>query len=504
MNYFVSGIIRIILLEASAALVVMERLIDPAAQRLRSRRRLWAFAVAALSLFAFTNYGELRGNHELVHPWEQYHFFLGSKYLREIGYFDLYKATLLADREGAHALAVDRTRDLHTFGLVPVDAALADGDAVRARFSDARWRAFKDDLARLCDWPAPWREVVSDHGNSGSPAWALVALPFVELSGSSPRGQRLLGCIDLVLMLVLGVFLVRCFGAEVAAVGITLWCLTPISFDYLAGSILRWDWLFALGMAACFLKREKPFAAGAFLGYAIVSKLFPICFAVALAAWLIAASLREKRLHRYVLPLASGAVLVAAVFVVASSAVFGLSIWRGYLERIGVAQVEKYYPNQYSLKTVFLQFAETTPHNLLRTLFKPAVIKQSLPAVDIAGHHAGFLATQLVLTALALFAVTRVDLLEAFAAGPFLVLIWLTVNAYYWNMLGLAGLLFAARPRERPLSAALFGIHATWAAYYFYQHLDWRFAEGYFVALLLLGTFFAWAIQAIWKRSPPR
>src|SRR5215813_750339 len=122
MNYFIAGIFRIVILEASAALLVMERAIDRAAVGLRRRRRIAALVVGALAVYSFSEFGELRGGGPLVHPWEQYHFFIGSKYLREVGYFDLYKATFLADREGPGVLgAVRSTRDLHTFDIVDLE-----------------------------------------------------------------------------------------------------------------------------------------------------------------------------------------------------------------------------------------------------------------------------------------------------------------------------------------------------------------------------------------------
>jgi hypothetical protein len=502
MSYFVAGILRIILLEASAALLVMERAIDRGATALRARRRWGAAVVGALAVLAFTNFGELHNDNGIVHPWEQYHFFLGAKYLPEIGYFDIYKATLLADREGARQLADVRvTRDLHTFDEVAVDRALTDADAaaIRARFSDARWAEFKADWDRLRRWDMNWPAIVDDHGNSGSPVWALAALPFVELFGSSRTGQTLLGLVDVALMLILFAFLLATFGVEIGVVGLTLWCLTPFCFDYLGGSILRWDWLFALGMAFGCYRRDRPVLAGAFLGWAIVSKLFPIFFAVALGVCLVAESLRRRRLHPHILRLGAGALVAALVLVAASSAVFGgFQVWRDYRDRIAVTENEKYYPNQYSLKTVYLQVAESTPQSLRRNLFKPAEIKQSLRRVDIADHRVGFLLVRLVLTLLVLGAVARADAIEALGAGPFLVFIWLTVNAYYWNMLALTGLALAARQaRSGRLSVGLIALHGVWAAYYVYQHLNWRFAEGYFVALLLLGTMLAWAAQAL-------
>ncbi|HUJ60612.1 MAG TPA: glycosyltransferase 87 family protein, partial [Kofleriaceae bacterium] len=484
------------------ALLVLDRVISPYASAVRARWKWATYVVAALSVFAFTNFGQLHGVNGIVHPWEQYHFFVGSKYLGEVGYFDIYKATILADREGTHELDdIRSTRDLHDFNLLGLEKAMADKDRVRARFSDDTWADFKADWANLSRWPAPWEDVVSDHGNSGSPAWALVALPFVEMFGSSHTGQWLLASIDMLLMAAMFAFLFRTFGSSTGAFGLVIWCLAPFCYDYLGGSILRWDWLFALGMAIGFYKRERPIIAGAFLGYAILSKIFPIFFAFALGFRLIVESVRERRLHPHLWRLAAGAAGCAAVFVIASSIVFGgPSIWKQYADRIDVAQHEKYYPNQYSLKTVYLQFVESTPHNLAHNLVKPAEIKQARADVDIADHELGFLIVRVVFTLIALLVIARLDPIDAFAAGPFLVFVWLTVNAYYWNMLGLSALVLAARQsRTERLSYALIALNVTWGCYYLYQHLAWQFAEGYFVALMLIVSFVVWCTQALSK-----
>ena len=136
----------------------------------RGQRRLdLAFrVVAVLALFSWTNFGALRGGGDLVHRWEQYHFFFGSKYLPEIGYFNLYKATILADRESAQRVGFVRTtRDLTTFDDVPVETALADAAAVRGAFSR---RALGGVQARL------------DHASRAAPptgrrSWTTTATP---------------------------------------------------------------------------------------------------------------------------------------------------------------------------------------------------------------------------------------------------------------------------------------------------------------------------------------
>src|SRR6185312_3966071 len=160
LSYFVAGILRIILLEASAALLVIARLVRGGDARVQRRLDLAFKIVAVLAIFSWTNSGALRGGGNLVHRWEQYHFYFGSKYLPEIGYFNLYKATILADRESAHAVGyVKTTRDLTTFDEVPVESALANAAEVRGAFSDARWESFKRDWSTLARDGANWAQV---------------------------------------------------------------------------------------------------------------------------------------------------------------------------------------------------------------------------------------------------------------------------------------------------------------------------------------------------------
>lgn len=482
MNHFISGIIKIAILEGSCALILLDRLLAPRYERARKI----AFAVmAGLAVFAFLNYGQLRGGGWLIHQWEQFHFYLGAKYQKEVGWFDLYKAVILADRESAHALdGLTLTRDLRTFELIPVSRALEDGPRVRAQFSDQRWEDFKEDWRRMSRVPANWGPILQDHGNSNSPAWAIFAHPIARLLPLTHASQVLIACLDFALMAVLWWFIYRTFGFRVASVGLTVFASVPIVFDYLAGSFLRWDWVFAIGMSLCFLKREKWATSGAFFGFAVATKLFPIFFGVALlvrAAWV---SWREGKLAGRYFRFGAGALASLAAALIVSSAMFGTPrVWLDYKERIDVTRAEKFYPNQYSLRTVFLQVVHSSPQELWDEWAAPREIKQGLATVDIASRP-GFLLAQLLFTLLVAAAIARADDLSAFTLGPLLVFTWLMVNMYYWNMLGFVALGLALR-KERPPLFALFGLHAILALFYLYQHTNHGHAEGYFVALLL-------------------
>lgn len=568
MNHFISGILKITLLEASIALLVIDRLVGEHHPR---ARRIASWTLAGLMLFAWSNYGVLRGGVSfwflasivptilfaawiaraafgdrttertralqetlaqwartlrlpapalaalliggvgvgwayvssqargapLVHAHEQFHFYLAAKYQREVGWFDLYRAALIADRESAHVLdGATHLRDNTTFELEPVESVLAQADRIRARFSPETFEAFKRDwvaFTRLGG--ADWTGVVRDHGNSNSPAWSLVAAPLAHAISLTPEHQSFLGWLDLALMLVLFTLLPHCFGWRAAAVGVVVWAGVPFVFDYLAGSFLRWDWLFALGIAACLMQRERWGAAGAFFGYAVATKLFPILFGVALALR-AALTYRQTRVvrpeHRR---FALGTAASGAAIVVLAAAVFGADAWPEYARRIQTAQVEKFYSNQYSLKTVYLQLAESSSSELATSWYRPAEMKQGRADVDSSQHAFGLLLVRVAFTLLVFVLLRRATDVEAFLLGPFLVFAWLTVNAYYWNMLGLAAVGLATR-KDTPALVWLIGVHAAFMNLYLYQHLNAGFAEGYVTALLLAG---ATAVAALWE-----
>src|SRR5581483_9270512 len=103
MNHFISGIIKIILLEAHAGLLLFDRVMGDGFLK---QRKFAFIGIAAAMVYAWTNYG---GFH--VHHWEQFHFYLGAKYQKEVGWFDLYKAAVLADAETTHRISTQQIRD---------------------------------------------------------------------------------------------------------------------------------------------------------------------------------------------------------------------------------------------------------------------------------------------------------------------------------------------------------------------------------------------------------
>ncbi|MFT3836137.1 MAG: hypothetical protein QM723_03955 [Myxococcaceae bacterium] len=492
MNHYISGIIKSLILEAQMAFLLFDRVL---LDRFVVERKWVLRVLTALMVLAWCNFVGLRGNFGLVHEWEQFHFYLGAKYQKELGWFDLYKAAVLADRETIHVITSPTIRDIHNFELVPIDTALTDGPRVRSRFSDARWEEFKRDwVAMVNNRPIDFNRVVQDHGNSNSPAWAVIAHPIAELLPLTRGTQTFIGLLDFILMGVMFFFVFKTFGERTGCIALLMWATPGIVFDYLAGSFLRWDWLFALGMSVVMMKREKWALAGGFFAYAVATKLFPICFGVALLFKALVSWQKDKKLEKRYVRFGLGAAGTGAAIGVLAALMFGgFWCWTEYKERIDVARYEKFYAIQYSLQTVYLQFAASTPSEAIEGWFAPNEIKQARADVDLKDYQGGFFIFKLLFSFLVLLMVLRSDDIGAFTLGPLLVFTWLTVNMYYWNMFGLLALGLSRR-EERPPFVALVTLHIPFIVFYIYQHLNRGMSEGYIVAFFLC----VWMLNFAW------
>jgi len=567
MNHFISGIIKIIILEAQVGLLLLDAVTK---DRFEKQKKIAFIALSALMVFAWCDYGAfIRNGLQLVHHHEQFHFYLGAKYQAEVGWFDLYRAAVLADAETVRGLRVDQIRDNATFELEPVSKAFAERDRIVGRFSPQRWEEFKRDWVLLMEppnkaeldacetqrcndgatvvqcraaceqernaayfqWRARFNGVVQDHGNSNSPAWAVLAHPIARLVPFTPGGQQFLGLIDIVLMGVLWWQVFKTFGWKIASIGMLVWAAPPFVFSYLGGSFLRWDWLFALGMTLVMMKREKWLYAGLFFGFAVATKLFPLFFGVALGVRALLTCWRDKKVHPKYKQMVMGTAISGTAAVALASIMFGgFWVWPEYSRRMETTVRERFYSNQYSLRTVYLQWrvslgcmmsdcrsenlecspqvckgccdanGRRSPDNLGLTWLFPADMKQGRADVDVADYQFGLKLVQLLLTLAVFLLVLRTDEIGAFTLGPLLVCIWLVVNAYYWNMLGLLALGLATREGQKPALGALMGLHAVFMGFYLYQHTNHGYSEGYMVALqllILLGAFAFFEYRAV-------
>jgi hypothetical protein len=411
------------------------------------RRRAFTAAfvlVLAASTLAYFNLGRFRWDGGLINAWEQYHFFLGSKYLPEIRYDGLYDATVAAMADRYHVPKGMTVRDLTTFELRPAHASNESAEAARSRFTPERWRTFSDDAAAFFrKLGLSLERVICDHGNTGSPSWAVLARLFTAGTSASARRLSLLGFVDVALLLALSVAVARTFDLRTLCIAMSIALLVPNAYDFLGGSILRLDWLIALGAAACLLELKRRRAAAVFLAYAIASKPFCALFAVSLGARYALDWWRARRLERARLELVAWTAVALVVIVALSAAALGgPSIWFEYGERIHLNLLEKYYAINYSFRDVFLQLAHQGPAAALD--WTPAAVAASLPEVEIGDFALSFALARAAMLALLVLVISRHDdEVFAFGMGAFFVYVVFVTNMYYWQLLLLPAIAFA-------------------------------------------------------------
>lgn len=100
-----------------------------------------AVVITICGVLAYFNFGMFHWNKypHSVHYYDIFHYHIGGKYFTELGYFDLYHATVIADQE--HAKRFDRIsnftriRDLRADRLIPWRDALKESERIKAKFS---------------------------------------------------------------------------------------------------------------------------------------------------------------------------------------------------------------------------------------------------------------------------------------------------------------------------------------------------------------------------------
>jgi hypothetical protein len=304
--------------------------------------------------------------HQPFHFHEFFHYYLGSKYFRDLGYEGLYDCTALADEENASALGVrkhvgDWIRDLDdVLRDRPYSAAI---ERCRTEYvpkmSPSRWEAFRADLRELQrivpdEW---WADATFDAGFNPPPSFVLLGSTLANIIPIRLFGlptYLVATTLDMALLVACWVVLRRTFGPAVVAMATIFFGASLIaSYVWNGGGFLRYTWISAVVFGLAAAKRGRWALAGAFLGMAACDRVFPAGFAMGAAvplAWraLVKHSpVDRERLARFGIGF-GGAV---AILVVLSALVFGFDAWRVFATRIG-RHGDVYYVMHIGLKKV--------------------------------------------------------------------------------------------------------------------------------------------------------
>lgn len=467
--------------------------------RLHPKRAVGLLALlSAGGLLAYTEFvtldpasGALRLRPPPIHYHEFYHYYLGSKYFREFGYQDLYRATVIADFEDAPERfePEDLARDLESNRV-----DLRRGDIVRDRqridasISRERWREFKSEVAffrTLYPNPRAAAGFQLDHGYNGTPlSTAILGLlaeqPFADLETFIARVRWL----DLYLVLLLTCLVARFEGWELALGFLFFWSVNPLNdYGYIGGSYLRYDHFVALGLALLCFARRSLVLSGFFFAVAALLRLFPALFVLSLFAHDCLTGEARQRFARNRRLYLSFGVTSLLLFGLTSSlrAPDGANAWTAFYRRIE-QHASNLAPNRIGLRNLINYSHE---QNVEQARASNLVWDQET-ARRFEARKGYYALVAALLLGLALWPLRRGGERDAAALGIGLAFILLSLAHYYYAMLALIPLIFrGARPVSLLLAGCMLVFVLLESVAYLNAATDLKFAC-YSAAILLL------------------
>lgn len=432
-----------------------------------NRAGAWLVLAAVVAALAYTNFGRFHGWPPL-HKRELFHYFLGSKYYAELKHDGLYVASMGAQWQNHPELSVQpQMRDLRTNRVVPLAALEGQFLEVRERFDDARWRQFVADHDYFVSAEGQHQLTLFrlDHGYNPSPTWSFLARLFSTWMPAGTGAFLFLASLDLLLMGALCFGIVAVYGGRIGAMVVLLLGLgAPWRYDWIGGAFLRADWLAALGLGICALKRERFALAGGLIGYAAMVRIFPAAFLVG-PAWVALRQWTEGNPPGWFLRFAAGGLAAVTIgFVAGGLSGNGFSAWPEFLENL-VAYRERLPANGISLENAILaDRAVSVADEASTSMIERDLAWESATEQAARERRPLVFAASLLLIALTLAAMWNRPPHEAAVLGSALLFGTLSMASYYWIVLALvplAGGLWLPTAAVLGFSAFVFGMILT-------------------------------------------
>ncbi len=510
--------LRILLTMGGALLLILEaralKMKEAPSEKVRRRIAIVMTALAFLAYFDFfnpnTRYSQYYHRHEF------YHYYLGSKFNRELEYTNLYECTAIAEIElGRGAQVANRDiRDLRVNLIKPVrdTYVLSDPGQCKKRFTPARWAAFKKDVNWFYHSSAGsyWENMQKDHGYNPPPVWTMEGKLFGSFGDASDTFFKELASLDIILHVGIVLLIGWAFGWRVMAIATVFWgCNAPANFYWTGGAFLRQDWLFFLVASVCFARKGKLGLSGAALTWSSLLRVFPMILFVGPLSIIAFQLLRKRYLTREYKRFLAGAVVAGGLLVPTSVIVCGPQSWPDFFRHI---MTHKNTPltNQMGLETMIVhnwkgRMRFTRDDNLDDPFQKWKEGREH----RIHQHRVLFLGIVGLVFLWTLWALRRTKLIwVAMPLGLPMVASLTNLTCYYYSMFMIAAALALIRPQLGPVILAVSGASQILLIKYYW--VDDKFTAQawlfYAFGLLLLYAYsrpFSMARLKAWWRGEP-
>jgi hypothetical protein len=501
-----------------------------------------AVSLATLAFCAVTAFGtyyhfgmpqffdQAKGRRTLVHTWDMRHYYPVAKYFRELRFDGLYLASLAAYIDNTPGFSPEQLGNVHLRDLR--DAKIRTGTevasqlpAIRARFSPERWEEFKRDMKYFSDTMggADYLGSMQDHGGNATPVWILPAYLIFKGIPASELVISLAGLIDPILVLFFFFVVWRTFGVRVMLYVAVIWGATDF-YNFgsnLMGSTLRQDWLVALGLGACALKRGRYYLGGVLMAYGGLIRAFPAMatffFMVPMAWFAFDAWWSRRKLpslaewhegQRPALRAFTGAALCVVTLVAVTSAMFGFrDSWIAWKEKIEIHATGP-STNNVGLRNVLAFNPDLSAKSLAQhPRVGPWNDWEYSQRATFASRRPLFYAILLVATALALLACRGRSLEEVSLIGLLLIPFYFYPSNYYCHFVFLLPLA-VVRPRldrDRTFAVVFLVLAAMCVGQSFTLAEGWtdlRYTYQSFLLLIGFGIILGWLAWESLKLAP--
>lgn len=444
------------IIAAAVALMLVLRQAGIGWLRDRARYLRALGGLAAAAVVVFLNFLTFHGEATWVHYHDVAHYYLGSKYFRELGYGGLYTAMLRAEAElYGNRFKTIEARDLQTGDLVHIRRLLQASEPVKAAFAPGRWEDFKVDVAYFRQALGPqYGTLFQDHGFNPTPLWPVVGGALANLvPAGNPTGIFLLTLIDPALLVAGFAAVLWAFGLETALLSVIAFCVIfGAGFGWTGGAFLRLGWFFGVVAGFATLAKGRHAASGALFALATVLRVFPAFFAAGLLLKAAGDALINRGVERGYKRFFASFALTAALLAGLTVAVFGLDAWSGF--RRNMAQHRTTVsPNMVGL-TGMLAYRQGTT---LVTLEEFREIRERRERI-----YRWQLATVFALAAIACAAAAPfLDDVAAAGLGVPLLFFGLNLASYYYAFLAVLVIVHRGRPRRLALVFAAEAVSHT-------------------------------------------
>ncbi|MCO4769584.1 MAG: hypothetical protein KDA24_06090 [Deltaproteobacteria bacterium] len=381
---------------------------------------------------------------QAVSEWSFFHYYLGAKYFKEMGYHGLYTQAVLADSEEEEYFYKAGVRFIRNLDTYEFEEPAPETRDRLPGWTEERWEEFRADLKPFYrPLRKRWEDVLCDRGYNATPTWNTSGWLLAQIPASKV-GFAVISAIDVLL-------LAAAFALLVWAVG-PLWGLMAIAYllvfygnqSHVIGRPFLHDYAAAMAVFVAMTIKRKPGWAAVALAYGAMVRIFPGFLLFGLVVWTFLRWRRTGAIPRYTMRFAPVFVLSCALF--AGYGLLngrGVGAWTEFLGNISTHSED----HRFGGRRIGLQHFFT--HKMSNPLSKRGDRRQNWEDQQNLWRAGALLMSLLWLGAMLKSAGDDEEPLDAMLLSMAVVFAVIVLSRYYW---GVAGLFFVmgARGRDGP------------------------------------------------------